>query len=729
MNNPLRAFLHVHTLDLLLLGILVALPAASFAPHQPAASQLMLLAFAAGLLLAISHASPRTALAWNILVSFFLVCLVSAGILSSPGTLREPSQLAFWQNIHLHLAAFLNQVKGWLLPANWVAWYRQPATVDGAMLSFLLSLFIWQLIAWLAWSVLRRKRALEGALLPGALLAFSISYNDQNMVLLIFYILCTAALAALNALQSAEADWEARHKSYPGDLGFDWTFFTLLSIMLVAAAAWLAPLAGTPQGWQKIQNFFNPPTTSASGILLFEMPPLTADIAGLERIGSGLPSSGAVVLWLHVSDPPPEVFMQGGQEIINNPQPYYLRSQVYTRYTGQGWQPALRQEEPAPALPTASQPQPGRSLLEQQIEILPAHGEQLFAANAPFQSSQGTRLRLAGVEGSLLLEGSASQYTVSSWVANLTQNQLEGAGANYPAEILEAYLQLPPDLPGRVYELADALTRDLATPYQKALAVQNYLRSAYPYRPDAALIPPGEDAVDHFLFESQEGFCSHFSSAMAVLLRATGVPVRVVSGYIASQYDVRRQAYRIPASAAHTWVEVYFPGYGWVEFEPTPSQPARQYGAQATGFPTGAPLSTGNALPGRSPLLPGLLSAAGLALLGLGWFLLSRRNRNWPALPPAARLYWQVRAVLQRGGPSLSSANTPAETEKALLPLLAGHTLLQHILQEATALYIAEQFSPHPPSKTDLRQVRRLWHASWPQRLLLRSKWRPRKTR
>jgi len=719
MNAALRSFLKTNGYIAILLAALLFLFASSLSSHHPDAFLLVLLAVLVNMLLAISRFSSRIVLVYNGLFSFLLVCLVNSGVFPPSGALRNMG----WISVHLYLTAFLGRAQGWLQPTNWFTWAQNPATVDAELLSFLLALLIWQAVTSLVWGTLRYRRAFDGTLLPGVLLAFSITYNEQKISLLLMYILFSGALAAVSALQNAEKGWQAHNQSYPGDLGYDWTFSTLPSLICVGLVAWLAPLLGTPQGWQKIQDFFNHPSSYVNSPAELEIPSVSADVGGLEVIGSVLPSGGELILWLHATYPYSDAltpFSTG--ENFTAPQPFYLRSQVYSLYTGVGWEPVPRQ-----ALDTAilseMEASEGRVLLQQQIEILPAHSAYLFAANLPFQSSAGTRLRLAGEHESLMLEGDVSQYSVSSWVANPTVDQLNRAGTDYPAEIRQSYLQLPPNLPQRVAQLAQTLAPDSFTPYERALAVQEYLRSTYTYRRDVPAPPVGEDAVDYFLYESKEGFCSHFASAMAVLLRTAGVPARVVSGYVASQYDPQQQAYGVPASAAHAWVEIYFPSYGWVEFEPTPSQPARQYGTQAEDIQGGEESAApGNHSPGTQNTFRWLFLAGFLLGLSCIAIFIWRHFHIYADLAPAARLYWQLRKALQRGGLSAGSSHTPLETELEMLPKLAESPQLQHLLQEATWLYMCEQFNPKPLSNAALRKTQRLWRACWLERLYLQ--WR-----
>ncbi|MCM3630896.1 DUF3488 and transglutaminase-like domain-containing protein [Paenibacillus glycanilyticus] len=146
---------------------------------------------------------------------------------------------------------------------------------------------------------------------------------------------------------------------------------------------------------------------------------------------------------------------------------------------------------------------------------------------------------------------------------------------------LSEYLQLPDSLPGRVKALADEIAgAGLTSRYDRVKAVEQYLKNSYAYSLDSAVPPKGADFVDDFLFEQQRGYCVHFSSAMVILLREEGIPARWVKGFVsgtpvstAAGGDVASSTgtlYNVRAKDAHAWVEVYFPGAGWVPFDPTP---------------------------------------------------------------------------------------------------------------------------------------------------------------
>lgn len=164
-------------------------------------------------------------------------------------------------------------------------------------------------------------------------------------------------------------------------------------------------------------------------------------------------------------------------------------------------------------------------------------------------------------------------YTVVSRPLDSVPARLQTAGASYPQVIRERYLQLPASLPPRVEALAREITAGATTPYEQVRAVNRYLWTRYTY--DLTIGPQRSrgDAVDYFLFEERRGYCEQFASTMIVLLRAVGIPARLVTGYTPGTVHPLTGLLEVRNSDAHAWVEVFFPGTGWVEFEPTPSFP------------------------------------------------------------------------------------------------------------------------------------------------------------
>jgi transglutaminase-like putative cysteine protease len=151
------------------------------------------------------------------------------------------------------------------------------------------------------------------------------------------------------------------------------------------------------------------------------------------------------------------------------------------------------------------------------------------------------------------------------------------AGTDYSEEMRETYLQLPEQLDPRIPELARKITVSANNPYDKSLALEAYLRSHFGYTLRLAG-KPGADPLAHFLFEAKAGHCEYFASSMAVMLRTLGIPSREVNGFLPGEYNDVGGDYIVRASDAHSWVEAYFPGNGWLTFDPTPGASAASGG-------------------------------------------------------------------------------------------------------------------------------------------------------
>lgn len=175
-------------------------------------------------------------------------------------------------------------------------------------------------------------------------------------------------------------------------------------------------------------------------------------------------------------------------------------------------------------------------------------------------------------------QGILASYDISYQYPSFSLNQLETAGDDDPTQITDLYLQLPNNLPNRVVDLAESITVDDETRYEKAKTIERYFaRNGFEYKTEDVAIPGrGDDYVDQFLFETQIGYCDNFSTSMVVLLRALDIPTRWVKGFTGGQlvndqviYSNSNNTYQVTNGNAHSWVEVYFPDVGWVPFEPT----------------------------------------------------------------------------------------------------------------------------------------------------------------
>ena len=164
---------------------------------------------------------------------------------------------------------------------------------------------------------------------------------------------------------------------------------------------------------------------------------------------------------------------------------------------------------------------------------------------------------------------SAVRYNALARLPRTDVAKLRQASSEYPEPIRNLYLQLPPSIDPRVAELARQLTARAVTPYDKAVAIEGFLRR-FTYTLNLTG-RPGKDPLAHFLFVTRAGHCEYFASAMAIMLRTLGVPTREVNGFLPGTFNDIGGDYIVRASEAHSWVEAYFPGNGWVTFDPTPA--------------------------------------------------------------------------------------------------------------------------------------------------------------
>ena len=149
--------------------------------------------------------------------------------------------------------------------------------------------------------------------------------------------------------------------------------------------------------------------------------------------------------------------------------------------------------------------------------------------------------------------------------------ELQRASTDYPENIRLVYLRLP-DMDPKVAALARQVTSSATNNYDRAAAIQNYLRSNFRYTLDPSAIEP-KDPIVSFLFKSRSGFCEYFAASMAVMLRTLNIPSRLVNGFQTGSYNRVGKDFVVRARDAHSWVEVYFPKYGWITFDPTPADP------------------------------------------------------------------------------------------------------------------------------------------------------------
>ncbi len=249
----------------------------------------------------------------------------------------------------------------------------------------------------------------------------------------------------------------------------------------------------------------------------------------------------------------------------------YLRGGVLDSFNGVTWEKERSKRETVKKEGTdfivSEGPHP---LVRQEIILDPIDSNVIFGMARVMRLSGRFSFLLTDRSDSVYLPGNPTsrfQYTAYSDISTPKAQELDADGGAYPPDILSAYTKTPAS--ERVKELALIITDNAGSTYRKAAAIESYLKKNYSYTLEPKRnesLPPVED----FLFKNREGYCDHFSTAMAVLLREISIPARLVTGYVTSEWNDLGRFYTVRQSNAHSWVEVYFPSYGWIPFDPTP---------------------------------------------------------------------------------------------------------------------------------------------------------------
>lgn len=283
----------------------------------------------------------------------------------------------------------------------------------------------------------------------------------------------------------------------------------------------------------------------------------------------------------------------------------YWRFLTLDRFNGKAWDSSNRdavggrQVIAGPVEPEVEVNAPARTrFLTQHYEFLRLRQLWLPAASEPIEYRGPRPARYNPDSGALVVPGGAStefSYDVKSREVVPTEKDLD-AIASLDASAPGRYTDLPRGMPhlAEVTQVARQLTRGAQTPYRKVLAIQNYLRNPryFTYRED---VPAGQAADDvlEFLTVTRAGYCEQFAGTMAVLLRTLGIPARVAVGFtpgIVQGRQGKSAVYRVTSNQAHAWVEVLFPNFGWLPFEPTPTR----FNAAAAPYAFPLPPSTGS---------------------------------------------------------------------------------------------------------------------------------------
>jgi transglutaminase-like putative cysteine protease len=654
---------------------------------------------------------------------------------------------------------------------------------DSLLFIVLMAVMFWVLGTLAGYSLTRHGNAWL-AILPTGLALFVIHAFDALIAprawYLAVYIFFGLVLVARAAYLKQHDRWQQSRTALPPHLGLDFIRFALLATALLVVLSWTAPaFAGALPAAEKVYTRIKQPwyelrdrVDNAFASLRSSVGIVSDYYGDSVMLGRGNQLTGNQVFQVIVPSNAPTSLR------------FYWRARTYDSYQNGQWLNTVAHSQsfdPAGSvvLPTDSDrwlgtfdfvtsaplstlfvpPQPlwvsVPAMAEAAVNLDASKDVTAFRANPPLE---------AGVI-----------YMVQASLTNASVTQLRKAGTDYPAWVVDRYLQLPDTITDRTRQLAQRITAELETPYDKAAAITSYLRDTIPYSDVVPEQPSGQDSVDWFLFDLQKGFCNYYASAEVVLLRSLGIPARFAVGYAQGE----RQAdgrYLVRQKDAHAWPEVYFTGLGWVEFEPTASQPTvvRAPGtagdpAQDSNLPDNGDLErqqlaeqlalqranrgggvTPTPLP--APKRPSLLFwliplVLALVLLGLAFRFRGRINlqpapiwiersmlraglrppqsiRLWArraGLPPLTRAYLEINHALARLGQHPAATATPAERSAALIQAIPQvETQANRLVTE----YQVGIFSPQPADTQAAHQagleIRRLSYKELVRRLFSR---------
>lgn len=448
------------------------------------------------------------------------------------------------------------------------SWWTPAVTLIPGEEKILFAVFI-TFLTWVigyisTWFILRKRNAWVAVSLGTVVILVNLS-NLPGSYYFFFGLYFLAAIFLIIQTRMARQHYLAGHSTGFTRRGLLYLTVSLLIIIILAGyISWVTPEARVPQ----LQTMIATRTLWKRGI----------EESKLNLFGA-IPAKQALSTTSTRRDLPfKKEWHQSNRVdfIVKSERPSYWQMSVYDTYTSQGWESS----------PTSEY------LLEQEVAWMDTkalsdqdmmkytvttgmRADVLLTAGGFISSDTPVLMHVSGEDDVMAVTvprvlSPGERYSVKSFISSAAGSDLSGAGENYPESIKAIYLELPSDFPGDIRQLSENITRAAKTPYDKVMAINNYL-SRIPYQEEIEAPPKGTDGVKYFLFDQKSGFCLYYASAMAVMLRSVDVPSRIVVGYLPGDPGEEVGQYLLRDKHYHTWPQVYFQGYGWIDLEATPS--------------------------------------------------------------------------------------------------------------------------------------------------------------
>ncbi|MDM8518673.1 transglutaminaseTgpA domain-containing protein [Anaerolineales bacterium HSG6] len=508
---------------------------------------------------------------------FYLVTIIIRFTWNSLHNFEDglPDFTPLWSAVAIffqQLIFLLNRLTTW-----WSALFNQNQSFDPVAITLTWGLVVWLVAIWSAWWVRRKAHPLLGVTPAGVLLLVTFAYTRPELSSLQVLLGSTMLLMGLTHYRARKTYWEVSNLDFSGEIRLDFFVIIVPLVLLLTMFASIIPSLSIRQIATYTQelvwgNELNNQFATSLGFQQSTKPKTffeTVQWGGLPRshlLGSGPELSESVVFVATI---------EGEESLTSIDDTFrpYWRGLTYDEYTGRGWRTRNNyQVHYATYDPSEINTLPQQKVVRQHVQQFGTHNNLLYVMGDLLTVNQPYQISWRDNRDIFATSTSARRYEADSQLPMVSENQLRSTSTDYPAEIYSYYLQIPDTLPNRVRTLANDLTANAPTPYDRALAIESYLRK-FPYTLDISEPPKDIDIVDYFLFDLQEGYCDYYASSMVVLARSVGLPARLAMGYASGSYDDTTQRYIVTEADAHSWVEIYFPEHGWVTFEPTGGRP------------------------------------------------------------------------------------------------------------------------------------------------------------